>query len=220
MKSGASGYVLKGVSAGELTGVVRSVNAGEVYVAPSLAFALLREISRPPTVDPLAELSPRERQVLERVASGLSNQEIALELGLAEKTIKHYMTNSSRSFRCAAVLKLPCWRPKRDSPVRTSGHGETVPCRRDGPTRTWRALAWSSAMTFWGTSTLWVRGDLRPTTSPDTAWSSGTRSPARTTPVTGWGPCPRARHQCRAGFLFSGSAGQRLARRCLQRLPK
>ena len=93
MKSGASGYVLKGVSARDLTGVVRSVNAGEVYVAPSLAFALLREMSRPPTVDPLAQLSPRERQVLELVASGLSNQEIGLRLDLVEKTIKHYMTN-------------------------------------------------------------------------------------------------------------------------------
>ena len=93
MKAGASGYVLKGVSARELTGVVRSVSAGEVYVAPALAFGLLREMSKPPTADPLAELSQRERQVLELVASGLSNQEIGLRLGLAEKTIKHYMTN-------------------------------------------------------------------------------------------------------------------------------
>src|ERR687886_581913 len=77
VKSGASGYVLKGVSAGELTGVVRTVNAGEVYVAPSLASGLLREMSRPRPVDPLAELTQRERQVLELVASGLSNQEIA-----------------------------------------------------------------------------------------------------------------------------------------------
>jgi DNA-binding NarL/FixJ family response regulator len=93
MKAGASGYVLKGVSAGELAEVVRSINAGEVYVAPSLASGLLREMSKPRTVDPLAELSQRERQVLELVASGLSNQEIGLKLGLAEKTIKHYMTN-------------------------------------------------------------------------------------------------------------------------------
>ena len=93
MKAGASGYVLKGVSARELAAVVRSVSAGEVYVAPSLAFGLLREMSRPRSSDPLAELSVRERQVLELVANGLSNQEIGLELGLAEKTIKHYMTN-------------------------------------------------------------------------------------------------------------------------------
>ena len=43
--------------------------------------------------DPLAELSTRERQVLELVGAGHSNQEIGLKLGLAEKTIKHYMTN-------------------------------------------------------------------------------------------------------------------------------
>jgi two-component system, NarL family, nitrate/nitrite response regulator NarL len=93
MKAGASGYVLKGVSARELASVVRSVSAGEVYVAPSLAFGLLREMSQERTSDPLAELSSRERQVLELVANGLSNQEIGVKLGLAEKTIKHYMTN-------------------------------------------------------------------------------------------------------------------------------
>ena len=93
MKAGASGYVLKGVSARELVSVLRSVSAGEVYVAPSLAFGLLREMSKPRPSDPLAELSGRERQVLELVAKGMSNQEIGLQLGLAEKTIKHYMTN-------------------------------------------------------------------------------------------------------------------------------
>jgi DNA-binding NarL/FixJ family response regulator len=93
MKAGASGYVLKGVSARELATVVRSISSGEVYVAPSLAFGLLREMSRPRSINPLSELSSRERQVLELVAMGLSNQEIGLKLGLAEKTIKHYMTN-------------------------------------------------------------------------------------------------------------------------------
>jgi two-component system, NarL family, nitrate/nitrite response regulator NarL len=93
MKAGASGYVLKGVSARELASVVRSVSNGEVYVAPTLAWGLLREMSGPPAANPLAELSARERQVLELVGGGLSNQEIGLKLGLAEKTIKHYMTN-------------------------------------------------------------------------------------------------------------------------------
>jgi DNA-binding NarL/FixJ family response regulator len=64
-----------------------------VYVAPALAWSLLREMNKPPTADPLADLSTRERQVLERVARGLSNQQIGQELGLAEKTVKHYMTN-------------------------------------------------------------------------------------------------------------------------------
>ena len=92
MKAGASGYVLKGARADELMGVIRSVHAGHVYVAPALAWGLLREMSKPRT-SPLDELTPREREVLELVASGLGNQEIADRLGLAEKTIKHYMTN-------------------------------------------------------------------------------------------------------------------------------
>jgi DNA-binding NarL/FixJ family response regulator/anti-sigma regulatory factor (Ser/Thr protein kinase) len=92
MKAGASGYVLKGSSASELAGVLRSVCAGDVYVAPGLAWGLLREMSRPRST-PLDELTTREREVLELVAQGLSNQEIGDRLSLAEKTIKHYMTN-------------------------------------------------------------------------------------------------------------------------------
>jgi DNA-binding NarL/FixJ family response regulator len=64
-----------------------------VYVAPSLAFGLLHEMTRPEPIDPLEALGPREREVLELVANGLSNQEIGLRMGLAERTVKHYMTN-------------------------------------------------------------------------------------------------------------------------------
>jgi DNA-binding NarL/FixJ family response regulator len=93
MKAGASGYVLKGAGASELVSVLRSVSAGEVYVAPALAWGMLREMSRPRATDPFDELTAREREVLELVAQGLSNQEIGDRLSLAEKTIKHYMTN-------------------------------------------------------------------------------------------------------------------------------
>ena len=92
MKAGASGYVLKGAGASELARVIRSVNAGEVYVAPALAWGMLREM-RTPRPTPYDELTEREREVLELVAEGLSNQEVGERLGLAEKTIKHYMTN-------------------------------------------------------------------------------------------------------------------------------
>ncbi|MDQ6669530.1 MAG: hypothetical protein M3069_02000 [Chloroflexota bacterium] len=64
------------MSASELGTVIRAVQAGEVYVAPALAWGLLREMSRPQTADPLEELSGRERQVLEIVAGGRSNHEI------------------------------------------------------------------------------------------------------------------------------------------------
>jgi DNA-binding NarL/FixJ family response regulator len=92
VKAGASGYVLKGAGAGELVNVIRSVHAGDVYVAPALAWGMLRELQTPRT-SPYDELTDREREVLELVAEGLSNHEVAERLGLAEKTIKHYMTN-------------------------------------------------------------------------------------------------------------------------------
>jgi DNA-binding NarL/FixJ family response regulator len=91
MEAGAAGYVLKGVSAADLLAVVRAVHAGEVYVPPALAYALLREM-RHPREEPLAGLTERERAVLRLVAQGMSNQEVGQELGLAEKTVKHYMT--------------------------------------------------------------------------------------------------------------------------------
>ena len=92
MKAGASGYVLKGAGASELAAVIRSVHAGEVYVAPALAWGMLREL-RTPHSSPYDALTDREREVLELVAEGLSNHEVGERLGLAEKTIKHYMTN-------------------------------------------------------------------------------------------------------------------------------
>jgi DNA-binding NarL/FixJ family response regulator len=98
LKAGARGYILKGVPARELTRILRAVCAGESYVTPTLAASLLREMTgvapgARPAVDPLNELTDRERQILEAVANGLSNKEIGLQLHLTEKTVKHYMTN-------------------------------------------------------------------------------------------------------------------------------
>lgn len=98
LKVGARGYVLKGVGGPDLVRIVRSINAGEPYVTPSLAASLLRELREQPTdkkaaPDPLSELTERERQILELVATGRSNKEVAEDLYLSEKTIKHYMTN-------------------------------------------------------------------------------------------------------------------------------
>ncbi len=119
MKAGASGYVLKGAGATELAGIIRSVHAGEVYVAPALAWGMLREM-RTPRTTPYDELTERERDVLELVAEGLSNQEVGERLGLAEKTIKHYMTNilgklQVRSRVEAALLVAREGSPQRDA---------------------------------------------------------------------------------------------------------
>ena len=98
LKAGARGYILKGVSARELVKIVRDVYAGEAYVTPTLAASLLSEMTgdwpgQRPATNPLDELTDRERQILEKVAAGLSNKEIAQQVFLTEKTVKHYMTN-------------------------------------------------------------------------------------------------------------------------------
>jgi DNA-binding NarL/FixJ family response regulator len=93
LKAGARGYVLKGVSAHELAKVVQAVAGGDVYVSPSLAADMLRELSQPQPPDPLGELTDREREVLQFVAEGLTNREIGERIHLSEKTVKHYMTN-------------------------------------------------------------------------------------------------------------------------------
>lgn len=92
-KAGARGYVLKGVSARELVGIIRAVADGEVYVTPALAAGMLVEMTHGRPYDPLIELTDREQEILQHVAEGLTNRQIGERLHLAEKTIKHYMTN-------------------------------------------------------------------------------------------------------------------------------
>jgi DNA-binding NarL/FixJ family response regulator len=92
MNVAAKGYVLKGVEGRELRSILKSVHGGEVYVAPGLAYVMIRGLTRPRVHDPFEDLTTREREVLELVAAGLSNAEIGGRLGLAEKTVKHYMT--------------------------------------------------------------------------------------------------------------------------------
>jgi DNA-binding NarL/FixJ family response regulator len=98
LKAGAQAYILKGVAARELVSILRGVAAGEVYVPPTLAASLLRELtgalslSRRPT-GPLDALTEREEQILEGVAAGLSNKAIGQHLYLSEQTVKHYVTN-------------------------------------------------------------------------------------------------------------------------------
>lgn len=95
---GARAYVLKGVAGDELLEILTSVSSGEVYVPQSLAARVLSDIGSDSgklkgSRGLIDDLSERELQILERVASGDSNKEIAYELGISEKTVKHYMTN-------------------------------------------------------------------------------------------------------------------------------
>lgn len=85
--------MLKGVSARELAQVLRAAVAGEVYVSPSIAAEMLVSLTQRKAPDPLQELTDRERTILSLIGRGRTNREIGDELHLAEKTIKHYVTN-------------------------------------------------------------------------------------------------------------------------------
>ena len=93
LKAGARGYVLKGVSARELANAVRTVANGDVYISPSLASGILFEMTQAQPDDLIGKLTEREKEILTLVAEGMTNKEIGEKLHLAEKTIKHYMTN-------------------------------------------------------------------------------------------------------------------------------
>ncbi|MBS3647592.1 response regulator transcription factor [Pseudaminobacter sp. 19-2017] len=96
LNSGARGYVLKGVGSQALAEILRSVAAGESYVSPTLSARLLKDLASfsngGTKADPLSTLTAREQEVLELVASGLSNKRVALKLDLHEKTVKHHMS--------------------------------------------------------------------------------------------------------------------------------
>ncbi len=93
LKLGAKAYVLKGVGSRDLKNIIRSVYDGHVYITPSLAASMLRDINKPAEVNLIEELTEREYGILELVAAGKSNKAIGNELGLTEKTVKHYMSN-------------------------------------------------------------------------------------------------------------------------------
>jgi two-component system response regulator DevR len=107
----AAGYVLKDIRGSRLIECVHTVAAGRSALDPALV-AAVRERLRGPSGDPrLAGLNPRERDVLSLIADGLSNRQIGIELSLAEKTVKNYVSSllsklGLQSRTQAAVLHL------------------------------------------------------------------------------------------------------------------
>jgi len=112
VKAGAKGFLLKDVSLEELTGAIRSVAAGETlirFTAADRILAGLRDRPRVPATDFPEALTERETEVLQLLAGGYSNREIAAALHVAEGTVKNHTSSILSKLgvrdRTRAVLK-------------------------------------------------------------------------------------------------------------------
>ncbi|HEY1444225.1 MAG TPA: response regulator transcription factor [Acidimicrobiales bacterium] len=92
--AGAAGYVLKQVGSLDLLDTIRRAGAGESLLDPALTDRVLERLREGPKTDPrLASLTPQERKILDLIAEGYTNRQIAENLFLAEKTVKNYVSN-------------------------------------------------------------------------------------------------------------------------------
>jgi DNA-binding NarL/FixJ family response regulator len=94
LRAGAAGYLLKDVEPAELVRSIRAAHEGTAPLSPAIATRIVEEIAHgggAPAV--LDDLTPRERDVLVLIARGRSNKVIALELGVAEKTVKTHVSH-------------------------------------------------------------------------------------------------------------------------------
>jgi DNA-binding NarL/FixJ family response regulator len=99
LEAGASGFLLKDVTREDLVHAIRIVAAGDALLAPSVTrrliseFGALRRSAAPRPIADVSSLTARERQVLEQMARGLSNAEIADALVVSEHTVKSHVAS-------------------------------------------------------------------------------------------------------------------------------
>lgn len=98
IKSGAQGYLLKKIEPQELFAMLKGVVQGDAPISRAMAAKILREFTHQarraaPAPRPGADLSPREKEVLELVTQGKSNKEIAVALAITENTVKNHLKN-------------------------------------------------------------------------------------------------------------------------------
>lgn len=94
VRAGAAGYLLKDAQPADLVGAIRTVDGGDALLHPAVAARVLRELAAGGGRRELHDsLTAREREVLALVARGRANKAIALDLGVAEKTVKTHVGN-------------------------------------------------------------------------------------------------------------------------------
>jgi NarL family two-component system response regulator LiaR len=110
IKAGALGYLLKDASPDELLQAIYDTHRGEPSLDPSVALKLMRELGRPadlpPTEDPL---TAREVEVVRLVAQGMTNQEIAEQLVISERTVANHVANILGKLHLANRVQAALW---------------------------------------------------------------------------------------------------------------
>jgi len=110
LRAGASGFLLKDVTAERLVEAVRMVADGSMLLGPSVTRRLVHDVTartpEPVPVPGLDDLTPRELETLRAVARGLSNAEIAAELWITEATVKSHVSEALRKLRCRDRVQL------------------------------------------------------------------------------------------------------------------
>lgn len=120
LRGGACGYLLKTMDSDMLATAIERTMAGESVVSPDMTSKLVSafqagQATQAPAplavdIDPIHHLSPRERQILELIARGASNKEVARQLGIAEATVKihvqHILRKLNLSSRVQAAVYL------------------------------------------------------------------------------------------------------------------
>lgn len=96
MSYGAKGYLLKDTPSEELAQAIRSVNQGYTQLGPGIFEKVIIDRSTKPSPPELATLTPRETEVLQLIASGYSNLEIAQKLYISERTVKNHVNSILR----------------------------------------------------------------------------------------------------------------------------
>lgn len=119
VRNGAIGYLLKDMQALDLCRSIRAAAAGQVQLAPEAAARLVREL-RPQQLGP--QLTEREGEVLQLVADGLSNQEVAERLCIGEKTVKTHVGRllSKLNVRSRTQLAVHVWQQTPANPGRAA----------------------------------------------------------------------------------------------------
>ena len=110
VRAGAHGYLLKDSAATDLRQAVTAVHAGDSFFSPAIArqltAAMRGELDRESRAGQLGVLSGREREVLQGIARGLTNKEIAGELGISHRTVETHRESLMRKLRIHTVAGL------------------------------------------------------------------------------------------------------------------